>query len=144
VDFVPPVAGLTVLLPPVADFVLIWPPVAAPPVAPPLPPVPTAPPVELLPPRSAWNVPPVGDPPLELGEPPTPGLLGALLPELEHATTTAAQKKIDLFILDTLKSTSRIGFQIVTSRIAGFKEELVAVTDALLRTLVTAKRLKNY
>jgi hypothetical protein len=79
----------------------------------------TEPPVELLPPRADEPPPAEGEllldlppvlagalvdaPPLASGEPPTPGLLvlEPLLPELEHAgnaITTAAQKRIDLFI----------------------------------------------
>ena len=120
--FVPPVTVLTVLMPPVAGVVPVWPPVPAPPVL-------TEPPTELLPPTADAPAPPeakllfvtcdlppvlagtvVDDaPPLELGEPPTPGLVGLepLLLELEHAgsaTTTAAQKRIDLFIFRHLKA----------------------------------------
>jgi hypothetical protein len=81
----------------------------------------------------------VDAPPLELVEPPAPGLLvlEPSLLELEHAgsaTTTAAQKRIVLFIFVHPQACVVNRFQIVASRIAGFKEELLALTAALSRT----------
>jgi hypothetical protein len=106
VAFVPPVLVPPVLVPPVDGVVFVCPPVPAPPL-------PTEPPTadEPPPPEAKLLVAPpvlgstvVDDvPPLEFGVPPTPGLtaLGPSLVELEHAgsaTTTAAQRRIDLFI----------------------------------------------
>ena len=162
VAFVPPVTELIVLMPPVADFVLVWPPVPAPPV-------PTEPPTEALPPMAgetppteakllvtAWDLPPVPTstvvddaPPLEIGEPPTPGLMALepLLLELEHAgsaTTTAAQKRIDLSILIHPRAFVGIGCPVLSSLIAGFKKELAALAGALRRTAETAVGPERY
>jgi hypothetical protein len=91
VAFVPLVAVLTLLMPPVADFVFVW--------------ATVFPPTETKLLLVTWELPPVPGsklvddaPPLELEEPPTPSLELSLLEQAGSATTTAAQKRIDLYI----------------------------------------------
>lgn len=123
VAFVPPVRVLTALVPPVADLVLVLPPELAPP---------TEPPMESRPPTA-------DEPP-----PPEARLLSDL--SLEHAgsaTTTAAQKRIDLFIFLHSQACIVNRFQIVAPRIAGIKEELAAQSANLSRTKILQRDSKT-